>query len=209
MTDSAPLQTRVEIQVQADPLPSAMRRGLLQFWAEIFQTSFDELDGVLAGGEAAANVDLVVVAMVGEVTAATCHLTMSRLDRRLGGLGEVATHVDCRGRGLAGALVGRAVAEFDRSGGTHLLLGTVNPAAARVYEAHGFRYLPGTRVMLRGSDQAGAFSKWFDATPATLPDIVPGGPEHRLTIIPPILEASDSVVLDTNIQLISTPTCRK
>lgn len=184
------------------PLSEALRADLTEFWSHIFQTSFAELQDVLAGGEVEQNVDTIWIAREGATIAATCHLTVSRLDPRLGGLGEIATAPQFRGKGLAAQLVERAITEATAAGCSQLVLGTVNDAAARLYGKFGFRYLPGSRVMLRNADGTDGFgSAWFDRRDVK---IVVGAPQHRLTIIPPILAATEHPILDANVGLRGT-----
>ena len=58
-------------------------------------------------------------------------------------VGEVATLAKHRGRGIAATLVMLGRDDFSRLGGELLGLGTVNPAAARVYRKLGFTRLGG------------------------------------------------------------------
>ena len=115
----------------------------------MFPIDFTPMERVLGGRECDTNLDIVYVVKDGSQIVATTHLTISRSDPRIGGLGEVATLATHRGRGLAGALCGRAAEEFDAAGGEGLFLGTDNPAAARIYQRLGWRYLPHTHVMRR------------------------------------------------------------
>lgn len=184
------------VEIASGSVSQPLREELLAFWANVFQIPFAAQAGLLAGEELAENRDLYYLLRSGSELVATCHLTISRLDPRWGGLGEVATHPGHRGQGLASQLVERAVQEFDRSGGQHLWLGTVNPVAASVYEKFGFRYVPRSKVMLRATTAFPAFQEPIE--------IVPGGAEHRLTMIPLILHPNDSAVLDVNCHLLST-----
>lgn len=61
----------------------------------------------------------------------------------VGCLGHVYTDPAWRRRGLAGTLMEFAIQDFRRRGGATLLLGTDNPAAARLYERQGFRLVRG------------------------------------------------------------------
>lgn len=190
------------IERHTAPLSEALRIDLTEFWSNIFQTSFADLQVVLAGGEVGQNVDIILIAREGATITATCHLTVSRLNPRLGGLGEIATAPQSRGKGLAAQLVERAIVAATASGCTQLVLGTVNETAARLYAKFGFRYLPGTRVMLRNADGTeGLGSAPFDRRDIK---IVAGAPCHRLTIIPPILTATDHAILDANVELLAT-----
>jgi GNAT superfamily N-acetyltransferase len=187
------------------PLPPALRAELVAFWSQIFQIPFNELDEVLAGEEGAVNTDVFYLARRQNELAATCHLTRSHLDPRLGGMGEVATHCDHRGKGLANVLFDQAAREFDSRGGEALLLGTVNPVAATIYEKFGFHYLPNTKVMLRTRAAAGEFfDHWFRDASSDAVEIISAGPQHRLTIIPLILCPNPGEILDINADLLST-----
>ena len=137
----------MEIVALEPPLPADVIEELAEFWEAIFEASYDDLRPVLAGGEVADNRNLVYLIREGGELAGTSQLTVSQAAPALGGLGEVATAPAYRGRGIATRLCARARDDFRTQGGRALYLGTVNPAAARVYYRLGWRNLAGTTVM--------------------------------------------------------------
>lgn len=189
------------------PIPEALARELMALWESVFGASFSWLADTLAGKETAANRDLVYTAKSEGRIVASCRLTISRGDRRLGALGEVATRAEHQGKHLGHRLCAQAAEEFDREGGQALFLGTVNPAAARMYARLGWRYLAGTKVMLRTRPDVTPeeFLVDYFRLPVPLPvRIVAGGPAFRVPVIPLIVTPHDWIVLDANTALLST-----
>jgi len=191
-------------------LDQPLRAQLVSFWSEVFDTPYGDFDAVLAGDECHANKDIVYVTRLENQIVSTCHLTVSRCDSRLGGLGEVGTHPQHRGRGFARQLCQQAAAEFDSLDGEALYLGTTNPMAARLYESLGWRYLPRTRVMLRTANRSANNEKYLEQYFQGHSDhrlqIEPGGAQHRILMIPLIVNSDNSTVLDYNAQLLSVRT---
>ena len=143
------------IEVLQPPLPPPLIDELLELWshAEIFGHAPDDGEGgvraVLSGHEAADNRDVLYVARVDGALAGTTKLCVSTDPHPwFGGLGEVSTLPEFRRRGIAEALCTRAREDFISVGGKMLVLGTVNPLAARRYFAIGYRRMPGAHDRL-------------------------------------------------------------
>lgn len=179
-------------------------------WEATFGTSFDFLRGVTRGQESRTNLDLFYRATADDSLAATCHLTMHRQDSCLGGLGEVATADAFRQRGLATELCRRARDEFTQRGGRALFLGTVNPAAHRIYERLGWQSIPKTTLMVHlsgGESPASFLDGYFSGATAT--SIEPLSTAARLHVIPLCIAEYNSQVLDANVELLSTTAQRQ
>lgn len=128
------------------PVPARVLDMVQPLWRETFGNSFDRERHVLEGGCVEYTRDLLYVATNGGEVAGTAVITMGRGMQgaaALGGVGEVATAQKHRGRGIAATLVMLGRDDFTRLGGELLGLGTVNPAAARVYRKLGFSRLGG------------------------------------------------------------------
>ncbi len=196
----------MEIVVLEPPLPADVIEELANFWETIFETSYDDLRLVLAGGEVADNRNLVYLIREGGELAGTSQLTISQSVPALGGLGEVATSPAYRGRGIATRLCARARDDFRAQGGRALYLGTINPAAARVYYRLGWRNLAGTTVMActTGGDSPEGFLVDYFRGQGSRPRIVAGTAAARIPMIPLIVMPHDWQVLDANVGLYST-----
>ena len=196
----------MEIVALEPPLPADVIEELAQFWEAIFEASYDDLRLVLAGGEVADNRNLVYLIREGGELAGTSQLTISQDVPALGGLGEVATAPAYRGRGIATRLCARARDDFRAQGGQALYLGTINPAAARVYYRLGWRNLAGTTVMActTGDDWPEAFLVDYFRAQTGRPRIVAGTAAARVPMIPLIVMPHDWQVLDANVGLYST-----
>ena len=188
------------IQRHVAPLDAELVRQLCQLWQDTFQVDYAPIGRVVGGSEHDTNLDIVYFVQDGGEIVATTHLTVSRRDPRIGGLGEVATVPAQRGRGLAGALCRQAAEEFDGAGGEGLFLGTANPGAARVYQRLGWENLPHTNVMLRPGSSA-FIEEYFRNGAGQPVEIAAGDSAQRVTLIPLILAGHDSVVLDANTEL--------
>ena len=143
------------IEVLQPPLPPPLVDELLELWshAEIFGHAPDDGEGgvraVLSGHEADDNRDVLYVARVDGALAGSTKLCVSTDPHPwFGGLGEVSTLPEFRRRGIAEALCTRAREDFISVGGKMLVLGTVNPLAARRYFAIGYRRMPGAHDRL-------------------------------------------------------------
>ena len=90
-----------EITVFEPPLPGDLIQDLVDFWQGVFQTDYETMRGILNGREAGQNRDIVYLVTQGGKTVGTCHLTTAESNPELGGLGEVASDPQFRGRGIA------------------------------------------------------------------------------------------------------------
>lgn len=196
----------MEIITLEPPLPADVIEELAEFWEAIFETSYDDLRPVLAGGEMADNRNLVYLIRKGGELAGTSQVTISQAVPALGGLGEVATAPAFRGRGIATRLCARARDDFRAQGGRALYLGTINPAAARIYHRLGWRNLAGTTVMActTGDDWPEAFLVDYFRAQGGRPSLVAGTAAARIPMIPLIVMPHDWQVLDANVGLYST-----
>ena len=142
-----------EINAQTDvtriepPFPEDLTEELLDFWETIFEIPCDGYRSILNGLERDNNHDIFYLIRKGKELGGTSHLTISKADPRLGGLGEVATPPEFRRQGIATALCAHTLDDFCRLKGQAFFLGTVNPEAARVYHRLGWRRFAGTNVM--------------------------------------------------------------
>lgn len=203
MTDDSAIQ----YQTIRPPLSADASGMLIEFWERGFQTSFDWLGKVLSGHEIHSNEDIIYVARTEDSIAATCRLTISRADTKLGLLGEVVTSERCRGKGLARRLCGQALQDFRSENGKALFLGTGNPAAARLYTSLGWRPVAGSNVMLNSKcfETADEFLKdYFRDSSDLRVEIHKGAARHRLPIVPLIISPNDSRTLDANTSIYST-----
>lgn len=192
------------------PIAAEVREPLIAFWEALFGVSFAEIRPIMCGDERSVQKDLFWCIWNDNLPQATCHLTIDGRQPILGGLGEVATAVDSRGRGLAGSLCLQAKSTFLNQGGRALFLGTVNPAAERVYRRLGWHSISGTHVMVLLKDHASptAFlDDYFqraedqdDETPINIRVIDAG---ERVAIIPLILYPHSEFLLDSNLNLYS------
>ena len=179
---------------------------VVRFWESIFESPMAEVGANLQGKENSANDNWLFVLLEDDEPVGTCHLTISKLDRRLGGLGEVAVAPSCRGQGIAGHLCAEARDRFYRKGGRALFLGTIMPSAARVYQRLGWRQQFDSNVYL-WTPEADSSTRFYDDYFARRPGpmtVRAGTAEDRLAIIPPILFPNDCPLLDVNLGLVST-----
>ena len=106
--------------MQEVPIAEEVREPLIAFWEDMFGVSFTELRPIMCGEEQSARRDFVWRVWKANQPQATCHLTIARAQPILGGLGEVATSTDSRGRGLATSLCRKAKSTFQKYGGQAL-----------------------------------------------------------------------------------------
>lgn len=139
-----------EIEV---PLAESLANELVDFWERTFGALDDDFRGLLTGADQAQNRHLVYLARKGTSLAGTCHLTIGRSSKHLGGLGGVAVTSHLRRMGIASHLCGQARDTFRAQGGEALFLGTVNPSAERVYHRLGWK-------RLAWSQRHGLHCKW-------------------------------------------------
>lgn len=186
------------------PIEEGLNDRLQAFWRDIFGDAPDIEPAVLRGSEAGHNTsDLYLVEEDGRAMSTTMVTTCNALPE-LGGFGEVATAPGARGRGLATDLCRRSVEDFAAAGGRALFLGTVNPAAARIYHRLGWRKLASSIVWALITDdrspEAYLVDYFRNPGPATVEE---GGPGARIPIIPLIVTPHDWRVLDANTGILS------
>ncbi len=187
------------------PLSEALIDELFPFWASVFGEVLPDIAReVFLGAEDAYNEGTLYLRREGERLASTCFTIQSKRAPSLAGFSEVATDPLFRGRGLATELCREAVEDFRGAGGEAFFLGTVNPAAARVYHRLGWRKLAGANVMANivGGESPEAFLvSYFAAGEAT---VVEASPAVRIPMIPLALCPHDWQVLDANTGVFST-----
>ena len=187
------------------PLTEDLTEELLDFWEAIFEVPCDGYRSILNGSERDDNHDIFYLLRKGKELGGTSHLTISKADPRLGGLGEVATPSEFRRQGIATALCAHTLEDFRTHNGQAFFLGTVNPEAARVYHRLGWRKLAGANVMafIANGDSPEAFlvDYFREGGPA---EIAPSTPADRIPMIPLLLCPHDWKVLDANVSMFST-----
>lgn len=192
--------TRIE-----PPFPEDLIEELLDFWEAIFEIPCDGYRSILNGLERDNNHDIFYLIRKGKELGGTSHLTISKADPRLGGLGEVATPPEFRRQGIATALCAQTLDDFCRLKGQAFFLGTVNPEAARVYHRLGWRKLAGANVMafIANGDSPEAFLVDYFREDGTA-QVLPATPTERIPMIPLLLSPHDWKVLDANVSMFST-----
>ncbi len=187
------------------PIPEELVDELFPFWASIFGEVLPDIAReVFLGAEEDYNGGTLYLRREGESLASTCFTMKSKTVPILAGFGEVATEPRFRGRGIATELCRRAVEDVRVGGGEAFFLGTVNPAAARVYHRLGWRKLAGANVManiLSGKSPEAFLVDYFAGEGAK---VVESSPADRLPMIPLILCPHDWQVLDANTNVCST-----
>ncbi len=187
------------------PIPEELVDELFPFWASIFGEVLPDIAReVFLGAEEDYNGGTLYLRREGESLASTCFTMKSKTVPILAGFGEVATEPRFRGRGIATELCRRAVEDVRAGGGEAFFLGTVNPAAARVYHRLGWRKLAGANVManiLSGNSPEAFLVDYFAGDGAK---VVESSPADRIPMIPLILCPHDWQVLDANTNVCST-----
>ena len=130
------------------PLDAGLVDELMELWLPIFVEGIDLTREALLGEEMPDARITVYTRKIENRLAGACLVACSDSMPSLGGLGEVATSPAARRTGIASALTEQALDDFRNRGGQALFLGTVNPAAARIYHRLGWRKLAGARLML-------------------------------------------------------------
>ena len=187
------------------PISEELIDELFPFWATIFGEVLPDIAReVFLGAEDAFNGGTLYLRREGGRLASTCFTVQSKVVPGLAGFSDVATDPQFRGRGLATELCSRAVEEFRAAGGEAFFLGTVNPAAARVYHRLGWRKLAGANVMANvlSGDSPEAFLVDYFAGGGV--SVVEASPAERIPMIPLILCPHDWQVLDANASVFST-----
>lgn len=187
------------------PITTELIDELFPFWTTIFgEAAWDVARTVFLGAEAATSRSTLYLQRVGAQLAGTCFMMQSTTVPALAGFGEVATAPQFRGQGIASNLCRQALADFRAAGGEAFFLGTVNPAAARIYHRLGWRKLAGANLMVNLT--AGGSPEDFLVDYFRQPGQVAislAGPDVRVPMIPLILTPHDSPVLDANVGLYS------
>ena len=186
------------------PLNECGIKRLIGFWERIFGTAYDGFNDILGGGEARHNADYVYAAMQEDELLGTCHLTVPRHDFSIGGLGEVATAAEHRGKGIAAALCRKAAQDFAAMGGEALFLGTANPTAARLYRSLGWRSIGDSNVyvnLIENTTLDAFYGRYFGGGRLS---VVEGGAAQRIPVIPLAVFPHKAAVLDYNTKLFSS-----
>ena len=183
-----------------------------EFWGDILGHSDEHPPDVppeaYLGSETDHNRLTVYLERQAATLAGTCAITVPKKHPILGGFGKVATRPELRGGGIATRLCGRAVEEFRAAGGQALFLGTVSPAARRIYHRLGWRKLAGAEVMANIStrDTPEAFLVDYFREPGEAV-VGPATPAVRIPMIPLLHAPHDWQVLDANAEMYSTRCC--
>lgn len=187
------------------PIPEELIDELFPFWASTFGAVLPDIAReVFLGAELDYNGGTLYLRREAGRLASTCFTMQSKTLPILAGFGEVATEPRFRGRGLATELCSRAVEDVRTGGGEAFFLGTVNPAAARVYHRLGWRKLAGANVManiLSGESPEAFLVDYFAGDEVTVAE---SSPADRIPMIPLILCPHDWQVLDANTKVCST-----
>lgn len=189
------------------PLSEELIGELCSLWRQIYAQDYHSEVPVHAGQEKQYNHNTYYFIRHSGKVISVAHITISRGDPRLGGLGDVATIPEYRGRGLALKLCQLAADEFEMCGGEALFLGTANSVAARVYGKVGWQFLPNSDVMLRVTAAEGPqeyISNYFNSAAHLPVEISEGTPRQRIGMIPLIVQPHEWVALDANVELFST-----
>ena len=196
-----------EFQRAEIPVPPELISKSVLLWKAAYDDDHAWLIDILGGSQEHLNQILLYLAQKDNEVVASCRLTISHLDRRLGWLGAVATLPEHRGRHLARRLCSWAAEDFDQANGQGLFLGTGNPFAAKVYSRLGWRFLPGAKVMLRvnGAQLPQEFLVDYFRSGLGLPlTIRPAGPDFWANMIPLLVTGHDWIALDANASMLST-----
>ena len=197
--------------MQEVPIAEEVREPLIAFWEAMFGVSFAELRPIMCGEEQSAQRDFFWSVWNANQPQATCHLTIDRAQPILGGLGEVATSADSRGRGLATSLCRKAINTFQKYGGQALFLGTVNPTAERIYRGLGWQSISGANAMVLLMSHASPteflddyFQHTRDQNGETQIAIRVIDTRERIAMIPLLMYPHSEFLLDANLNLYST-----
>ena len=183
------------------PVRKETAQELFDFWEEIFGPEDPDIPiGVFLGDEADYNRHVVFLERDGGDLIGTCGMMTPRENPRLAGIGEVATRLSYRGRGIANRLCSQALDEFLAQGGEAVFLGTENPDAARIYCRLGWRRIAGSTVwtnVATGDSPEEYLVDYFRA--ASPVKIVLGDASLRVPMIPLLLSTHEWQVLDGNL----------
>ncbi len=191
------------------PIEVELVDELRLFWESIFGSVFPEIGPeVFLGAEEDYSRSRLYLSKEGGRVVGTCFTMQSRSAPAIAGFGEVATAEPFRGRGIATALCSQAVEELRAAGGEAFFLGTVNPAAARVYYRLGWRKLAGAEVMVKvvsgESPEAFLVDYFRKGSAAAGTTVAEATPADRVPMIPLIVCPHDWQVMDANTNVFST-----
>ncbi len=189
------------------PLDSALVDELMDLWLPIFEDGIDLTREALLGEEVPRSTITVYTRRIAGKLAGSCLVASSPALPDLGGLGEVATTPDARRTGIATALTQQALGDFEEHGGRALFLGTVNPAAARIYYRLGWRKLAGANLMLNvlnGESPEEFIVDYFRQIRGETVSVRTPSPANRAPLIPLLVAPHDWQVLDFNTAMMST-----
>ena len=189
------------------PLDPALVDELMDFWAPIFVEGIDLTREALLGDESPDARITVYTRRIDVELAGACLVASSDAIPSLGGLGEVGTSPAARRTGIATALTKQALDDFRDRGGQALFLGTVNPAAARIYHRLGWRKLAGARLMvnvLNGNSPEEFLVDYFRNSGGEVVNVRAPSPADRAPMIPLLAAPHDWQVLDFNVGVMST-----
>ena len=189
------------------PLDPALVDELMDFWAPIFVEGIDLTRESLLGHESPDARITVYTRRIDEEMAGACLVASSDAMPSLGGLGEVGTSPAARRTGIATALTQQALDDFKERGGEALFLGTVNPAAARIYHRLGWRKLAGANLMINvtnGESPEEFFVDYFRGIRGKAVNVRMPSPADRAPMIPLLIAPHDWQALDFNTEMMST-----
>ena len=189
------------------PLDPALVDELMDLWLPIFEDGIDLTPEALLGEEVPHSMITVYTQRIAGKLAGACLVASSPSMPDLGGLGEVATTPDARRTGIGTALTQQALEDFKNRGGQALFLGTVNPAAARIYRRLGWRKLAGANLMVNvigGKSPEEFIVDYFREVREETVSVRLPSPAHRAPIIPLLVAPHDWQVLDFNTGMMST-----
>lgn len=195
----------IEIDQLEPPISKELKAKLFNLWERTFDSNYQGFENMMEGGENCDNRDVIYFLRKEGEFVGTCHLTISRSQFFLGGIGEVVTVPRFRRQGIASAVCARARDDFVDLGGEALFLGTKNPEASRVYHRLGWRKLDGADVMLLLTEKCSPEEFFIDYfSQGGSASVTLGSCAARIPMIPLILAPHDCLVLDFNLGLFST-----
>lgn len=157
----------------------------------------------LFGDEKDKNIDYLFTALEDKKLIGTLHLTITKSNHSFGCLGGMVIAPEARGKGIASILFNNACSYFDKLGGKCLFLGTSNPIALKLYEKYGFRFLSGTSIMVRTTENA-----YFDFLKNIYTNqnykIVKIDDSSRIPIIPLIASRCRDILMDSNCNIVNS-----
>lgn len=191
----------------AAPMDARLVGELFEFWLPIFEGALDVTPEALLGDEGPDSRVVVHTRRIGGYLAGACLVVSSASLPVVGGLGEVGTSPAARRSGIATALTQQALEDFSEHGGQALFLGTVNPAAARIYHRLGWRKLAGANLMLNalnGGLPEEFLVDYFRGVSSEPVAVREPSPADRASMIPLLAMPHDWQALDFNTGMFST-----